>query len=110
MANETDKSRHVVEAASRIRASAIVRICGIARVRRRSRAAELADRDAKLLRLVGEVGRDARAGEYDDADREDLEDAVIALERCGPGVPAPVRFEHDLRNLAVVGPAGGAAA
>src|SRR6266540_5788144 len=97
----------VVEAASRLRGSASCVSAGITGVRRRSRAAVLADRDAKLLRLVGEIGRDAGTGEYDDADREDVEDPVVALERRGPGVAIPVRPKDDLRDLAVVGPASG---
>src|SRR5438128_12272853 len=82
---------------------------GIEVVRRRSRAAiaKLADRDTKLLRLIGEIRRDARAREYDDADREDVEDPVVALERRGSGVTVPVRLEDDLRDLPVVSPAGG---
>src|SRR5262247_3998720 len=75
--------------------------------RQRSGAAAIPDWDAKLLRLVGEVRRDARAGEYDHTDREDLEEPVVALERRGPGVPVPVRLEHDLRHVAIIGPAGG---
>src|SRR5262249_58469165 len=70
-------------------------------------AAIIPDRDANLLRLVGEVRRDARAGEYDHTDREDLEDPVVALERRGPGVPVPVRLEDDLCHVAVISPAGG---
>src|SRR5262245_16070153 len=76
------------------------------RLRQRSGAAVIPDWDAKLLRLVGEVRRDARAGEYDHTDREDLEDPVVSLERRGPGVPVPVRLEHDLGHVAIVGPAG----
>src|SRR5215472_14353164 len=63
----------VVEAASRLRGSASCVSAGITGVRRRSRAA-VPDRDAKLLRLIGEVRRDARARKYDNADREDVED------------------------------------
>src|SRR5262249_57213416 len=77
------------------------------RLRQRSGAAVIPDWDAKLLRLVGEVRRDARAGEYDHTDREDLEDSVVALERRGPGVPVPVGLEDDLRHVAVISPAGG---
>src|SRR5437588_329173 len=82
---------------------------GIEGVRRRSRAAiaKLPDRDTKLLRLIGEIRRDARAREYDDADREGVEDPVVALERRGSGVTVPVRLEDDLRDLPVVSPAGG---
>src|SRR5262249_46698527 len=77
------------------------------RLRQRSGAAAIPDWDAKLLRLVGEVCRDARAGEYDHTDREDLEDSVVALERRGPGVPVPIGLEDDLRHVAVISPAGG---
>jgi len=66
----------VVETASRLRGSASCVSAGIAGERRRSRAAVLRDRDAKLLRLIGKVRRDARAREYGDADREDVENPV----------------------------------
>src|SRR5215831_10061468 len=105
--DETDRSRRVVKAAGHICGSAILRICAIARVRQRLRAAVLPDGDAKLLGFVGEVRRDARTGEYDDADREDVENPVVAFERRRPGVTVPVRLEDNLRHLAVVSPAGG---
>ena len=103
--DETDRSRRVVKAAGHICGSAILRICA-ARVRQRSCAAVLPDGDAKFLGLVGEVRRDARTGEYDDADREDVENPVVAFERRRPGVTVPVRLEDNLRHLAVVSPAG----
>ena len=46
-------------------------------------------------------------GKTHDADRQDVQHLVVALERRGLGVLGPVGLEGDLRNLAVVGPAGG---
>ena len=65
------------------------------------------NRDAELLRLVGEVGGDAGAGENDNARGQDFEDAVVALEGRRLAVAGPVGLEGDLRNLAAIGPAGG---
>src|SRR5262245_5202423 len=98
--DETDWSRRVVKAAGHICGSAILRICAIARVRQRLRAAVLPDGDAKLLGFVGEVRRDARTGEYDDADREDVENPVVAFARCRHGVTVPGRLEGTPRSLA----------
>src|SRR5262249_31344240 len=81
-----DRGRRVVKAGGHIGGSAILGICAIARVRQRLRAAVFPDGDAKLLGFVGEVRRDARTGEYDDADREDVENPVVAFERRRPGV------------------------
>src|SRR6266436_59951 len=80
---------------------------GRASTGRRSSAAlvELPDRNADLLRLVGEVRRDSGAGKYDDADRQDFEHLIVALERRCLGIAIPVGLEGDWRNLAVVGPA-----
>ena len=64
-------------------------------------------RDAELLGLVGEVGGDAGAGKHDDADRQRIEQAVVALEGSGAAFACPVGLEDDLRNLAIIGPAGG---
>src|SRR6201987_3457381 len=64
-------------------------------------------RDAERLRLVREVGRDAGAREHDDADRQRLEEAVVALEGSGAAFAGPVGLKDDLRDLAIVGPAGG---
>ena len=60
-----------------------------------------------MLRLVGEIGGDARAGADDDADRQDFEHPVVAFERCGFAVARPFGLEDDLWRLAIVGPAGG---
>ena len=43
------------------------------------------------------IRRDAGAGKHDDANREDVEDLVVALERRGPRVTVPVGLEDDLR-------------
>src|SRR5690606_20443650 len=50
--------------------------------RRRSRAAcsETPNRNSELARLVGEVFLDAGSGKDDDADRQDFQHRVIALE------------------------------
>ena len=71
--------------------------------------AEAPDRNAHLAGFIGEVGRDARARKRDQAGRKRFEHLVVALERRGLGVPVPIGFEHDLRHLAVIGPAGGCA-
>src|SRR5262245_23978415 len=66
-------------------------------LRQRSGAAVIPDWDAKLLRLVGEVRRDARAGEYDHTDREDLEDPVVCLN----GAALACRFQSGLKTTCV---------
>src|SRR5215467_14287026 len=89
---------------------AAVRACRCAEIRwewRRLCAAEFPDRDAELPGLVSEIRGDAGAGEDDDADRQHVEDLIVALERCSFIVAGPVGLECDLWNLAVVGPAGG---
>ena len=83
----------------RVRDCAIFRICGIADLRRRSGAAELPDRDAELLGLVGEVGGDAGAGKHDDADRQRIEQAVVALEGSGAAFACPVGLETICATL-----------
>ena len=60
-----------------------------------------------FLALSARFARDAGAGKHDDANREDVEDLVVALERRGPRVTVPVGLEDDLRYLAGVSPAGG---
>ena len=57
--------------------------------------------------LVAQVLLNAGAGEDDDADRQHIEYLIVALERRCLRMFGPIRFEGDLRNLAVVGPAGG---
>ena len=64
-------------------------------------------RNPELLRLVGQIGGDARAREDDDADRQRLEQPVVALEGSGIAVAGPVGLEDDLWNFAMIGPAGG---
>lgn len=76
----------------------------------RSRAAPLAEVkgfDAELAGLVCEIVLDACAGEDEDADGEDIEDLIVALEGGGFGVACSVGFEGDLHNLAGLGPFGG---
>src|SRR3546814_18989064 len=71
---------------------------------RRLRAAELPDRDAELAGLVSEVVLNARAREEHDADRQDVEHLVVALEWRGLGVLRPVGLEGNLWHVAVLGP------
>lgn len=72
-----------------------------------TRLAEVERRDAELLRLVGEIVLDACARKEDDADRQDIEDAVVSFERRGFAVTRPVGFESDLWHFAGFGPFGG---
>ena len=64
-------------------------------------------RNAHLASFVGEVLDDPGTREDDDADRKCFEHRVVALERRRVLVPGPIRFERDLRDFAVVRPAGG---
>jgi hypothetical protein len=75
---------------------------------RRSRAAlaEFPDRDGDLLRLVGEIGLDAGAGENYDVDRQRGQHGIVALERRGLLMLRPVGSERDLRHLALGYPLG----
>src|SRR5262244_1658979 len=73
----------------------------------RCRLVEAPSRNAELRSLVGKVGGDVRAGEDDDADRQRLEEPVIALEGGSAAFAGPVGLEDDLRHLALIGPAGG---
>src|SRR5215218_581033 len=77
------------------------------RWRSRATRTKAPDRYAELARLVGEVLLDARPWEHDDADRQDFQDLVVALEGCGLGMTGPVGLERNVRDLAGVGPAGG---
>ena len=70
-------------------------------------APEFPYRDAERAGLVGEVVGDAGAGEDHDADRQDAQELVVALERGCLAVTAPVGAEGDLRDLPAIGPAGG---
>ena len=64
-------------------------------------------RDSQLPGLVGEVGGDAGAGEGDETGGQRFEHLIVALEGRGLGVLGPVGLEDDLRDLVVIGPAGG---
>ena len=55
-------------------------------------------RDAELDGPVDEVVGDAAAGEGDDALRQQVEQFVVAPERCGPSVGVPVRLAHVRRS------------
>ena len=63
--------------------------------------------NAELLRFVREIAGNAGTGKDDDAHRHDLEHTVVALERSGLTVAGPIGLERDLRDAALVGPAGG---
>ena len=73
----------------------------------RAALAMIKNRNAKALRLVGEIAGDAGAREDDDASGHDLQHAVVALEGSGLAVGGPVGLEGDLRHLAMIGPACG---
>src|SRR5271166_4209657 len=62
-------------------------------------------RDAENARLVGEVVGNAGAGEHQDADRQGLQELIVALERRHLAVTGPVRSEDHLRDFARIGPA-----
>src|SRR5262249_32188370 len=72
-----------------------------------SRSAEFPDRDAEALRLVGEVVLNSRARKMHDADWQQFEHGVVALEGCGFCVLGPVGLERDLWHLSVGRPFGG---
>src|SRR6478672_3159173 len=74
---------------------------------RRSRAAEFPHRDAEPLCLVGKVVLDSRAREMHDADRQQFEHGVVALEGRCLGMFCPVRLESDLWHLPAGRPFGG---
>jgi hypothetical protein len=59
------------------------------------------------MRSSRALAGDAGAGEDHNTGWQDFEHAVIALERRGLAVAGPVGPEGDLRDLAVIGPAGG---
>src|SRR6201989_2089297 len=67
--------------------------------RRRSRVAEFPDGDAQSLRLVGEVVLDSSARKMHDADWQQFEHRVVALERRCLGMSGPVWLERDLWHL-----------
>src|SRR6476659_4867865 len=74
---------------------------------RRSGAAEFPHRNAEPLCLVGEVVLDSRAREMHDADRQESEHGVVALEWSCLGVLRPVGLESDLWHLPGSRPFGG---
>ena len=49
--------------------------------------------------LEAEIGRDSGAWKYADADRQSLEEAVVALEGSGAPFAVPVRLEDDLGHF-----------
>lgn len=67
----------------------------------------LQDWDAQLAGLVGEVLLDPAARKEQNADRQNVQHRVVALERGRAAVLGPVGSEGDLGHLAVIGPAGG---
>src|SRR6516164_7476494 len=67
---------------------------------RRLLGAEFPNSDAEPLRLVSEVVLDSRAREMHDADRQQFEHGVVALEGRCLGMLGPVRLEGDLWHLA----------
>ena len=80
--------------------------------RRRSDAARGGDalcgdalhRDAERDGLVDQVVGDARAGERDDALRQEVQQLVVAPERSGPSMCVPVRLAHHLVHPVAFGP------
>ena len=70
------------------------------------RLAEIVERDAEHLGLVGEIVRDAGARKHDQADRQGFQELIVTFERCGFAVAGPVRLKDDLLAIAIVGPAG----
>jgi hypothetical protein len=89
-------------------ASATLRLGG---VRRRSRHCRTPNQNTDLSRRVGEVGRDARAREDDDPDRQDGQQRIVAFERRCLGVAGPVGLVYaicgTLRLLAEQAPIAG---
>ena len=63
------------------------------------------DGDSDLACLVDHVIRDARAGEGDEAFRQEVEQDVVTPEGRGLAVPVPVRLADDLVNAVLLGPA-----
>ena len=57
------------------------------------------NRNSELPCLVDEVLGDAAAGEGDDALRQQVQEVVVAAERGGPSVAAPVRFVNNFCYL-----------
>ena len=65
------------------------------------------DGDAELHRLLDEVVGDARAGEGDDAPGQQVQELVVAPERCGASVAVQVRPAHHLVHAVALGPLRG---
>ena len=57
------------------------------------------NRDSELAGLIDQVLGDAGAGERDDALRQEVQQLVVAPERCGPSVCVPVRFANNFCYL-----------
>lgn len=86
----------------------IAHLCGAHGEKRRSRAdLMLNHRDTQLAGFVGKVLLDPGAGEDENADRQDVQHRIVALERGRAAVLGPVGPKGDLQHLAVIGPAGG---
>src|SRR5690606_18370345 len=82
--------------------SSQVSATGTAARRRRLRAAvELHDGDAELAGLVAKVFLNPRPRKNENADGQDVEQRVVALEGRGLAMLRPVRLEGDLRHLAI---------
>src|SRR5690606_11945491 len=70
-------------------------------------SAGLPHRNSEPAGPVAEIGLDAATGESRKADRQDLQQGIVAAEGRGLAVASPVRLEDELGNVAIVGPAGG---
>src|SRR3546814_14876187 len=57
---------------------------------------KIEQRDAEFASFVRKIVGNARSWEYDDPDRQDVEELVIALEWRGFGVAGSVWFGRDL--------------
>ena len=63
--------------------------------------------DSQLARFVDEVAGDAGTGEGDETLGQQVQEVVVAAERCGPSVGGPVRLTDDLVDAVALGPACG---
>src|SRR3546814_18991277 len=67
---------------------------------------KIEQRDAEFASFVRKIVGNARSWEYDDPDRQDVEELVIALEWRGFGVAGAGWFVSDLYDVASVGTTG----